>query len=389
MDFAFVPGTTDSEKRMKRMMKTRDPKTTLIDKPGIATVIDFLKELNDQGLKGGDLVLGAHASKRDFALPFDVPFKPQDAARTDYEKLEALDTSGTVHIPSGIRTDDTSVHIKSCRIGETAQPLLVKMKSAFGNPKLITAPKYLHVVADDAGQGIIEYMAYAYEITRPNSTELAKYDDLVAAFKSPPKPFLQGVERKKGQSEVPKTNFDKWIPEQAQLDSIVDKVPMHIPAKLNPPIVRTDPQTHKKFTVTHIIETVFYNVFIETIPWSIDMTGRQVPPDKPGQISLLKSLLLQDRKWKYPPAHEFPYYVRYGFEKFDDFFNGTAWDSNLVVNGSKQTLNYVGTQYIYRVEAPVVKTDTNDLIYNYYPTSGTAIMHFHEVDSVFDMFGAL
>jgi hypothetical protein len=382
MDFAFVPGITPYEQLLQLAMQYRDPKTTLINKNGIATVVDFLNELISQNLKGGDLVLGAHASRSDFVMPFD-PTTPQ---RVDYEKMEALSAAGTVHIPNGVRGPDTSVHLKGCRIGDTARPLLSLIKTALNNPKNVTAPKYLHSLHNDADLGIIEFMKYAFEVTTTDTKNFDKRDDLVAAFQSPPKPFLQGVEKGQAQTEVPKANFRKWIPSQAQLDSLSDKVNMPISVNLNPPVLRLNPVTGKnKLTVLN--GTVGFDAFPDVIPWPIDMTGRTVPPDKAGRIALLKSLLQPDPKWKFPPAHPFPYYVRYGFDDFDTFFAAFAWDVTLEVDGSKQTLKYTGTRFIYRVEVPVVKKGTTDLIYNYYPKSGKPVVNFREDNAKFEMFG--
>jgi len=375
MDFAFVPGITPYEQRLQRVMQNRDPKTTLINKDGIVTVVDFLNELVAQNVKGGDLVLGAHASRLDFVMPFDAT----TPLRVDYEKMEALGQAGTVRIPTSVRSPDTSVHLKGCRIGDTAKPLLTVIKTALGNPQRLTAPRFLHSLHDDAGLGILEYMTYAFEVTTPDAKNFDKRADLLAAFQSPPKPFLQGVEKGQPQTEVPKANFATWIPDQAQLDSLSDRVQLNITVKLNPPVLRG------KIKLVTLSKVGGFDAFPETIPWPINMTGLTVPPDKPARIALLKSLLLKDTKWKDPPAHPFPYYVRYGFDGFDKFFAAFDWDVTL--DTSTQILNYVGTRFIHRVEVPVVKKGTSELIYNYYPKSGTPVMNFREDNAKFEMFG--
>ena len=381
MDFAFVPGITPYEQRLQRAMQNRK-KTTLINKPGVVvTVVDFLNELVSQSLKGGDLVLGAHASRDDFVMPFATT-----NSRADYETVEALGKAGTVHIPASVRSPDTSVHLKGCRIGDTAKPLLTVIKTAFDNPQRVTAPRFLHSLTDDAGLGIIEFMSYAFEVTTTDAKNFAKRADLVTAFQSPPKPFMEGVEKGKPQTAVPAANFETWVPKQAQLDSLNGRLPLPISVKLNPPILRKNPVTGNNKLVT-LKDVGGFEAFDEIIPWPINMTGLTVPPDKPAQIALLKSLLLKDPKWQDPPAHPFPHYVRYGFDSFVKFFAAFDWD--VTFDKPTQTLNYLGTRFIYRLEIPVVKKGTTDLIYNYYPQSGTPVMNFLEDNAKFEMFGVV
>jgi hypothetical protein len=393
MDFAFVPGITDYEKRLQRAMQTRNPKTTLINKNGIATVVDFFQELVSENLNGGDLILGAHASRSAFVMPFDTPSDPANPVRTDYEKVEALSAAGTVHVPASVRSANTSVHLKGCRIGDTALPLLTVIKTALDNPQQVTAPKYLHVLTNDAGQGVFEYMRYAYEVMTPDPKKFDKRADLVAAFQSPPhpfKPFMQGVETGQPQIPVPSDLFEKWVPSQKQLDSLNDEVNLEFTVSLNPPVVRSDPSTGKKVTIAVIWRSAIFTAFPDTFTWKIDMTSQTIPPDKAGRIALLKPSMLTSTLMKFPPAHPFPYYVRYGFPDFETFYSGFDWgDPTVVVENSKQLLKYVGTTFIYRLEIPVVKMGTNQVIFNYYRNSGAAAIHFREDNATYEMFGVV
>jgi hypothetical protein len=383
MDYAFVPGGTSYEQELQRLMQNRAPKTTLINKNGVNTVADFLQELVSQNLTGGDLILGAHASSSDFFMPFDAA----TTTRTDYEKIEALSAAGTIHIPSSVRGPNTSVHLKGCRIGDTARPLLSAIKAAMDNPQQVTAPRFFHVLIDDAGQGVFEYMRYSYEVTTPDPKKFDKRADLVVAFQSPPQPFMQGVEAGKPQVAVPKANFEKWVPTQAQLDSLNDEVKLDFTVNLDPFVIRLNPVTGKKLTIKVIWHSAIFTAFPDTFIWKIDMTGKMVPSDKAGQLALLQPSMQTDPKMKFPPAHPFPYYVRYGFPDFASFFAGFDWTPTLVIDGSKQTLTFVGTEYIYRLEIPVVKTGTSTLIYNYYPNSGGPTMNFREDNATYEMFG--
>jgi hypothetical protein len=118
------------------------------------------------------------------------------------------------------------------------------------------------------------------------------------------------------------------------------------------------------------------------------MTGKTVPKDDAARLALLQPSMQTDARMKFPPQHPFPYYTRYGFPDFASFYAGFDWGSpTLDVDGSKQTLTFVGTEYIYRLEIPVVKTGTSKVIYNYYPNSGAPTMNFQEDNAAYQMFG--
>jgi hypothetical protein len=121
--------------------------------------------------------------------------------------------------------------------------------------------------------------------------------------------------------------------------------------------------------------------------WTIDMTGKTIPPDKPGRLALLKPSLLSSPRMQPPPAHPFPYYARMGFNDFKSFYDGLVWDVSLNGTAPNQHLEYVGLQHIYRLEIPIVKKGTTQVIYNYYPATGAPVMHFKEDNASFEMFG--
>ena len=65
MDYAFVPGHSDYEELLKRVMKSRS-NTTLIDDPAVSTIADFLQSLVTNSQQADNLLLGAHANDEAF-----------------------------------------------------------------------------------------------------------------------------------------------------------------------------------------------------------------------------------------------------------------------------------------------------------------------------------
>lgn len=394
MDFAFVPGTTKYEQRLQRMMQTRKPKTTLVSKSGVATVVDFLKELEAENVTAaGDLVLGAHAAGQSaFVMPFDTPLDPDHPVRADYEKVEALNSAGTIHIPSGVKGPTTSVHLKGCRLGKTAQPVLELMKTAFDNPLQVTAPLYFHGLSDFAGQGIFEYMTYGYEVTAPDPFVLAERKDLLAAFQSDPQRFKQGVEKGELPEDVPSANFDRWLPTQKELDSLFEVLLSgelllkKLVFRVAPPVVRKDPATGNTVNVP-TIKNAYFRALTEHFTWYIDMSNKTIPSDDAGRMALLKPDMLSNPLMEFPKVRPYPYYLRFGFDNFESFFNAFHWSVSQVTKDSKPVLEYMGLICIYRLSIPIVKKGTNDVIFNYYPNSGMPIMNFREDNATYDLFG--
>ena len=99
--------------------------------------------------------------------------------------------------------------------------------------------------------------------------------------------------------------------------------------------------------------------------------------------------MLESPNMKDPPEPEqpYPYYVRYGFDHFEAFYNAFTWSVSQVTKDSKPFLEYTGLIYIYRLSIPIVKKGTDQVIFNYYPNSGTPIMNFREDNATYDLFG--
>jgi hypothetical protein len=91
---------------------------------------------------------------------------------------------------------------------------------------------------------------------------------------------------------------------------------------------------------------------------------------------------------EYQDAHAFPVYRRYGYAKLDDFVDNIVWNMNYQAGKVKQyTLQYVGTRFRYRLQVPITTPGTSQLIYNFYPDTGTPDVNFSETNDPFHFFG--
>lgn len=86
----------------------------------------------------------------------------------------------------------------------------------------------------------------------------------------------------------------------------------------------------------------------------------------------------------------YPVYKHYGYTSLEDFTKGFNWKANYQPGTTKKySLQYVGARYRYRLEVPITKPGTNQLIYNFYPDSGTPMVNFSETNDPFNMFGSV
>lgn len=375
MDYAFVPGAgaTDYETTLQNLLKARK-NTKVIDDQKVKTVRDFLQKLVAMNVVADNLLLGAHASDQTFAISFDdkTSLIPQDSDGHDYEELLVLDTNGRIRIPVDIRNDDTDVHLKGCDIGrDVSKPFLALLKDALDKPRHVTAPKFVHALKQDGDRGVLEYMKYQYEIVSP--TAFSTHDELIEAFKKGnllEGKFKQGVEVPGTPVDVPDANWKVWVQKSLDLKpAVIDEVPFDIATKVDPAIGKLKLIDQKNGLCRSRYQDYTASTYV---------TGT-MPPDDAGKMAFLKDALKTDRRLK--DGHPFPLWVRFGYPDLDAFIKGMTW----IVLTDKTLLHFIGSHYVYTLQIPVVKTNTNKLVYNYYPKSGTP--NFAEDNANFAMFG--
>ncbi len=375
MDFAFVPGLTDYESLLKRVMQSRT-NTTLINTVGIATIADFLHSLVTNSQQADNLVLGAHANDEAFAIAFDSTTPtPSLSNGRDYEMLQAIDTAGTIHIPPAVRTSTTNCYVKGCNVGaDSAQPFLKLFKKCLDNPQQVNGPKFFHDLKDDSGNGVLEYMLVEYTVMGP--TPFSTTADLVTAFRN--QNFQQGVEV--GGTPVPVPDkWSDWISSTLQLNpTFLDEKPFNILTRIVPAAGGL-----RLINLKNGLSTSRREGFNAIQP----MGTQPIPPDNAGRMAFLKPLLQSDPREK--AGHPFPLHVRFGFSSLDDWIAGFDWTPIAdETDAANRTITFIGNHFVYGVRLPIMASGTNHLIYNYYPTSGTPRMNFLEDNAKFVMFGS-
>ena len=354
MDHAFAPGGTPWELLMRDMLARR-PNTRVSHLVGNESVMDFFKGLNRAGVVADDLIVASHATDEGVLfLDLDAMNSGQPAT---YETLEAVESSHTIEIPPGLRKSTTRFHVKGCRIGaDDCIPYLNKLKSALGNPRQVTAPRFFHGLYKGTN-GIFEWMGHTYELVVKEAFK--KRADLVTALQNKKFTRLDGT-------QVADADIDTWVPRNVALAPVATtKVAITVPVAIVP---RTGSLS------------------------AIDNIGAQCRSERsvftyaslPKNTTALKQALQAEPVFQ--STHPYPLYHRYHYKTFNEFFDGQTWVLN-------RPTGWVGTHFVYTLVIPVTKpaatptAPTNELIFNFYPPSGGPTMNFLENNATYRLFG--
>jgi hypothetical protein len=375
MDFGFVPGVGDGSLERLAELLNRLPATVVSLTPQPTALSDFLSVVDTvvqtQSLgPPGNLLISAHGDEeRNWHLALDHT----TAVPAIYETIK---NCTSIQLPTAINGPPTWVRLKSCLLVDIP-PILVALKTAFGNPAAVTAPRYLHAHLNGYLGGIWEFLMYQFVVLGPDlgTTPLANRDAAKTAFADPANGF-----HLVDSTSVPSQVWEDWIPPAAGLK--------FAPSKLS--------KATRPFVVS--VPNFFGNGISAIILLETRWTSEQESPPLPslecdyipaGVITTQDTLndLLKDRD-EYKDGCGYPVYKRYGYTSLEDFTKGFNWKVNYQPGTTKKySLQYVGARYRYRLEVPITKPGTNQLIYNFYPDSGAPTVNFSETNDPFNMFG--
>jgi hypothetical protein len=374
VDYGFVPVTDKPTGSLNEMVARRIPKTTMRT---ASEVRGFIKGLNDALAlhPAGDLVIGAHANSEGQLFiqlyPNQVNVAGQPTGRTEFETLEQT----AAGLARRIRIDDSLIgwtapppthfmHLKGCNLGK-AVPFLTKIKQAFGDHVLVTAPKHFQAVVSVTkknNSGSFEYMCYEFQVQTaavPNAKGNGFHGfetraDLVTALDGAGHEYLGGI-------SVPTADWEKWVPKAiTKAQSFYMALPLgQTVAGLKQITLRPDKKTLKggarQFRVNEL-----------QVKWQF------APPasatTSADKIAALKTAMLLDARFK--PAHVWPMYERAGYASMDDFMAGHHWTFP-AADAAPLT---IGRRIEYTVVLPI--TDNSGakpiLIFNFFPAPGAA-----------------
>jgi hypothetical protein len=361
VDYAFAPGPTPFDQLMARLLDDR-PTTDLMP-ASLGTVERFVDELETLSsvVKPVDSMFVASHANDSGQLKIQIDSTQKDVF-ADFETLEKAVTSGSIKIPPVLRTlpdgsphPGTRVRIRGCRVGRAAL-FMEKLKEALGGEVTVTAPRHFHVVYPDTYpngfEGMFEWLDYDFAIH--SKTKLTRAQ-IIAALKAKQFDFYDGT-------KVPDAKWGGWVPKDPS------KTKRRIPMTL---ILGTTvgPKSSTEIFVKDARE------WRHNVPklYTARITGLPAePPTKAAKLAKVREAL--ETLDMMGPLHEFPFWERYGYVDFDDFFNGVTWS----VNWDKKAKRLTGTarRHEYHALLPITTRtatdpDRGDLIFNYFPHGGT------------------
>jgi hypothetical protein len=366
VDYAFAPGPTKYDQQMGRLLDDRP--TCDLMRASLGTVEHFIDELETLSsiIKPVDsMFIASHANDTG-----QLKIKVDDAQTdkfADYETIEAAQASGTLRIPSILRTlpngqphPGTMVRIRGCRVG-VAEPFMDKLKEAFGGAVKVTAPKHFHAVwpkppyyPNEFG-GLFEWLVYDFGVH--SKTALSR-TQIIKALKDRKFDFYDGT-------KVPDAWWEDRVPKKKTEKSQEFGMRLILGTSVGPK------------NTTELLTT-------DSRAWR-----HQTPGFFGGNLAYASkpapATVINDLKTRLPgepnmqSTHAFPIWKRFGYESFDDFWDGVNWKQTW--NGKKGKIAATAWRHEYHLLMPITTRtasdkDAGNLIFNYFPHGGTGAAFF-------------
>ncbi|HEV7511217.1 MAG TPA: hypothetical protein VGO27_05935, partial [Candidatus Acidoferrum sp.] len=311
MDYAFAPGLEFGD---LRTVLGRRSNTTVILDPGVTTISGFLNYLQAHSLTGGDFVIGSHGTDEGQLL---IALDPAVLAAADpthgpQTVFETLQTHNTITIPSSIRTADTSVRLFGCLIGSAeCLPFLTLLKQRFGNPKKLTAPRFVHTTHSIDGVNFFEFMKYDFRILRKD--HFNSRQELLDAFKNGGFQYFFDTP---GSSTIPPDNWDAWLPLSPALvprinPSTSNELSLPFGATISPAVDGVD---------ALIIDMASWDSVLEQYTENGIPMNRAVPTDPAGLVAFVEEAFGKDPAFQ--TSHPYPIHKRFHNVSLHDFAAG-------------------------------------------------------------------
>ncbi len=360
-DYSYVPPTGNQTfDQAATIAEGARGNTTVITSP--ASLADFLQLIDPTSVvfPANDLRVLAHGDSEG-EMFFSVD---SNTAPTTYEDLERVKNSKKINIPPHVLKPTTNFRMASCLIGtDSCLPMLKLFKQALKNPKSVSAPRYLHSYVVD-GKDVTEFMQYAFGLV---SKTLPNHADIVQNFKAAGNSSNPAFRLVDG-SKVPDQNWDTWVPPASAVSSRSYKFPFPVFIGSAVQILEAE---WRLYTDQYVSDPV---MFLGTSPANESEALKKLP-DVLGGGNL-------------DSHHPFPVYIRHHRDSLSDFIAGLIWRAN-GTDGKFDVVRYIGTQVLYELHIPVTKPGTMELIFNFYPDSGTPVINFDESNNQYKMFGVV
>ena len=257
----------------------------------------------------------------------------------DYDELcEYTDSSSRPQITSRVIQDNCKVNIRGCKIGQNIR-YITKIRELFGDHITVTAPKHFDTFGF-SGEEITEesvphyeYMSYGFTVF--NKTRINSKNALIQSFLEKHFTDIHGIEITRG-------NYNSWIP--ANVNDSVNRI-----HRCDVPIPGTT------------VERRFIHRVVEVLPYILSIAeGIEIPDSSTERKRMLRSGMSADsRMSSSEDSHEYPFYERYEYSSFDEFWDGLQW-SNPQWDPSNRELSSTGRRHEYEIRVPITGPNTGE-----------------------------
>lgn len=371
-DYGISPGNDpDFSPFAARLIQRRDGTELRTGPRSVEALVNVLWP-EPQRSTVGDLLLAAHAWMDGTFL---IPMLTGQTGETIYETLLDILKNPTSNPLARISafSNTNYVNLLGCNLGKSPK-FLLKLKEVFGNRVGVTAPKHNQAIRDFGG-GSLEYWRYEFRVR--NDVPFEDRDAVVDAFVNDARFALYDGSMIGGNATGKRAWFEKNIPrsvafgpKQANVKKATTKalpLGISIGKKSTFPIAETEFEV-KRETITHIA------AFADNAELDNAL--------KSGLVSAFRTGLSSTDEYK--PGYGFPYFERFGFENFNDFyasFNWSVQSSDVKRAKGPDDEAYIhgrATCYRYTMKVPIALVnpsthqETDTLLFNhYYPKDGS------------------
>jgi len=352
-DFAFIMGN-DSFYRSASAYLARRPLTSVVPRGNIDSLEEILQTIPTGPqitLPISNIIIVSHAAEE--LLSFKLTDGSSELKIYPDLLCPYVSNAARPQITDRAIRNDANIHIRGCNIGKHEE-FLRFIKDIFGGSVTVTAPKHIDFFGGfnySVGRGYVEHMLYYYKVV--TQQRVSSKDELVGLFRD-----KYELETDIHGNLLTEQNWINWLPAYSAFHPPPGGTLVRLPMRhgCSCPV---DPAmyTNRKYHYD------LYN------PYNFDLSSwRQPGTDPPGEESEILDNLrivmegIDEMQTNYPSADcQYPYYTRWGYDSFDDFFDAMHWSTNWIT--STRNMACAGTLHQYELRIPIVD-DQNSLIIN-------------------------
>jgi len=352
-DFAFIMGN-DPFYRSASAYLARRPLTSVVPRGNIDSLEEILQTIptgTQITMPISNIIIVSHAAEQ--LLSFKLTNGSSEHRIYSDLICPYVSNPDRPQVTDRAIRNDAYIHIRGCNIGKHEQ-FLRFIKDIFGGSVTVTAPKHIDFFGGftyGVGSGYFEYMLYYYKVV--TQQRVSSKDELVGLFRD-----KYELEADIHGTVITEQNWIDWLPAYSAFHPTGGGTRVRLPTRhgCTSPV---DPQMYANREYHYDLYNP-YNFNLSS--WSQPGSG---PPTEQSEIlGNLRTVMegIDEMGTDYPSADcQYPYYTRWGYDNFDDFFDALHWSTTW--EPGARNMACAATLHQYELRIPIVD-DQNSLIIN-------------------------